>query len=86
MKSRTRNKLTDLNDHLFEQLERLNDDSLTDDQLTREMQRAESMTRISQTIVANASVILKAAKFADERIDLNNKAPEMLLGEVSDER
>ena len=33
-----RNTLMDLNNHLFEQMERLNDDGLTDESLKREMQ------------------------------------------------
>lgn len=42
-----KNTLQDLNGHLFEQLERLNDDDLSDDQLDRELKRAEGMTRIA---------------------------------------
>lgn len=56
----TRNKLTDLNNHLFEQLERLNDEDLTDDQLDREIKRAKSMTEIADAIIENANIALKA--------------------------
>lgn len=82
--SKTKNKLTDLNNLLFEQLERLNDETLKGDALQEEISRANSVTRISQSIISNASLILDAAKFADERIDLNNKATELLIGEVKD--
>ena len=85
MKNKTKNKLTDLNDHLFEQLERLNDESLKGDALNEEIARADSVTRVAQTIVSNANVMLKAAQFADNRMDINNKAPELLLGDTTDE-
>lgn len=38
-----KNTLTDLNNHLFEQMERLNDDGLDDAQLDKELRRAEGM-------------------------------------------
>ena len=37
-----KNTLTDLNNYLFEQLERLNDDELTDEQLERELKATKS--------------------------------------------
>ncbi len=82
--SKTRNKLTDLNNLLFEQLERLNDESLKGEALQEEISRANSMTRISQNIISNANTILRAAEFADDRIDISIKAPELLIGDVKD--
>ena len=46
----TRNSLEDLNNHLFEQLERLNDEDLQNDQLDREIRRANGMTAIAEAI------------------------------------
>ena len=37
-----KNKLSDLNDHLFAAIERLNDEDLTSDQLEIETKRADS--------------------------------------------
>lgn len=42
-----KNKLVDLNNHLFEQLERLNDDELTDADLEKEIKRSKAMACIS---------------------------------------
>ena len=42
----TKNTLADLNNHLFEQLERLNDDDLTGEKLQEERERAKSMASI----------------------------------------
>ena len=83
--SKTKNKLTDLNNILFEQLERLNDESLKGEALQEEIARANSVTRISQNIISNANTILRAAEFADERMDINNKTPELLIGDALDD-
>jgi len=61
-----KNKLTDLNDHLFEQLERLNDDDLTGDQLNAEIARSKAMTNVAQTIINNGELLLNAKKHADD--------------------
>ena len=62
----TKNKLVDLNNHLFEQLERLNDDSLKGEELQEERERAKSMAQIAQTIINNGELALKAVKHYDE--------------------
>lgn len=61
-----KNKLVDLNNHLFEQLERLNDEDLTPEELEREISRSKAITHISQTIVNNAELMFKAQKHYDE--------------------
>ena len=42
-----KNTLQDLNNHLFEQLERLNDEDLSDEELDKELKRADGMTKIA---------------------------------------
>ena len=61
-----RNKLIDLNNHLFEALERINDDELQGEKLQEEMARAKTITQIGNTIINNASLALEAKKYKDE--------------------
>ena len=62
----TKNKLLDLNNHLFEALERINDDELQGEKLQEEMARAKTITQIGNTIISNASLALEAKKYKDE--------------------
>lgn len=57
-----KNKLSDLNDHLFAALERLNDEELTADQIESEAKRADAIMGISDKIIANAKITLDAMK------------------------
>ena len=57
-----KNKLTDLNNHLFEQLERLNDEDLSEEQLAKEIKRADAMSKLATQIVNNAKTQVDAAK------------------------
>lgn len=56
-----RNKLTDLNDHLFMALERLNDDELNAEQLDNELKRAKGISTISKEIINSSNLIYKVA-------------------------
>lgn len=73
-----KNTLIDLNNHLFEQLERLNDDELDDEQLEKEIRRAEAMTKVSSKIIANAALGLNAEKLKVEFGGRDVHLPEML--------
>ena len=55
-----KNKLSDLNNHLFAELERLGDEDLTEEQLKAEVVRAEAITSIAEQIISNANLALKA--------------------------
>ena len=61
-----KNTLQDLNNHLFEQLERLNDEDLTDEQLDRELRRAEGMTKIATQIIENGELASKTMVHLDD--------------------
>lgn len=58
-----KNKLTDLNDILFEQLERLNDEELTPEKLEAEIERSRALTGVADKIIDNATLQLEAANF-----------------------
>ena len=55
-----RNKLTDLNDHLFAQIERLNDETLTPEQMELELKKADAMEKVSKQILDSSRVALDA--------------------------
>ena len=61
-----KNNLSSLNDYLFEELERLNDESLKGEALQEERERAKTMATIAQTIINNGELALKAVKHYEE--------------------
>lgn len=73
----TKNKLTDLNNHLFAQLERLGDEDLKGDALTEEISRAKSITNIAQQIVNNGNLVLNAIKIKEEYFPDQKALPEI---------
>ncbi|TDM48238.1 hypothetical protein ETI08_03610 [Macrococcoides goetzii] len=75
-----RNTLGDLNGYLFEQMERLNNPELTNEELKVEFERSKAITELGKTIVSNANVVLSAQKMFDGRMDANTKIPGMLEG------
>lgn len=76
-----KNTLGDLNNHLFEQLERLNDDDLKGEDLQVEMKRAKAMTSIAQQIISNGNLALQAEKFKAESLGRSKvEIPKMLEG------
>jgi hypothetical protein len=61
-----KNKLSDLNNHLFAQLERLGDEEMTPAQIESEVQRSAAVVEVAEQVVKNADIQLKAAKLYGE--------------------
>jgi hypothetical protein len=54
-----KNKMEDLRNHLFAQLERLGDENLTSDQIKEEVKRAEAIVNVGTVITEIAKVEVK---------------------------
>lgn len=61
-----KNRLSDLNNHLFAQLERLSDEDLKPDEIDREAKRGEAIVAVADQIIKNASLSIQAAKLVAE--------------------
>jgi hypothetical protein len=61
-----KNKLTDLNNHLFAQLERLGNEDLKDGDLAMEITRSRAIAIIAREAIANARLVLDAATAIEE--------------------
>lgn len=61
-----RNSLTDLNNHLFAQLERLGEEELTSEELETEIKRTKALTDVAKNIIDNGHLMLNAQKHRDE--------------------
>lgn len=73
------NNLGSLNNYLFEQLERLNDDeSLQQEELfDKEIKRSKAIINTAKTIIDNAKTVLDAQKYQSE-YGVKSDVPEML--------
>lgn len=72
--------LNDLNDLLFAQLERLSDPELEGDRLEAEINRTESICKISGQIIGSANTVLNAMKLKDNAMDATLKLPPVISG------
>lgn len=74
------NTLGNLNDVLFEQLKRLNDDKLKGEALKEEMGRSKAIGDIATRVISNGNLVLQAKKLSDNKMDADLKIPNMLEG------
>ena len=61
-----KNTLSDLNNYLFEQLERLNDDSLSEDELEREMKKTDAVVKVSEKIIETGELAFRTMQHMDQ--------------------
>lgn len=74
-----KNTLGDLSNHLFAELERLSDEDIKGDELKEEMERSDAIAKVATKIIDNASLILQAVKFKDDRM-IDEELPRLLGG------
>ena len=74
-----KNKMTDLHNHLFAQLERLSDEELKGDGLKEEIERSKAVAAVAREIIANGSLVLKAKRAIQDR-EIGEEVPPMLEG------
>lgn len=67
-----RNKISDLRDHLFASLERIDDNSLTPEQIKDEVNKAKAVAQIGSVIINSAKVEIDYLK-ATGRIDTDSE-------------
>ena len=71
-----KNKLINLNDHLFCEIERLSDEDLKGDKLLQEINRAKAVSNVATQIILNARLALDAHKALND--GLIKTAPKMI--------
>lgn len=70
-----RTKQTDLDNILFAELERLDDESLSAEELDREIKRAKAIGNVAAQINASRANSLRAAQFMDAALDAHPQLP-----------
>ena len=60
MEDQRKNQLIDLNNHLFDQMERLSRDGLDENELQREIHRSKAVSNLAAQIINNARLALDA--------------------------
>lgn len=76
-----RNTLEDLNNYLFEQLERLQDDDLSKEDFEKERKKTDSIVKVAEKIIQNGELEFRVIQHMDEYgygLDKNRKVPELL--------
>ncbi len=81
-----KNTLSDLNNHLFAQLERLSEEDLNQEQLKIEVDRSKAINCIARNIIDNAKTALEGAQIAYHTLPANKPLPEQFAIKESNEQ
>jgi hypothetical protein len=80
-----KNKLIDLNNHLFSQLERLSSDELEPESIKSEIERSKAVASLATQVISNARLVLDAHKaLSDGNIRTGKGTPKYMLGMMGD--
>ena len=74
------NNLGSLNDIMFDQLKRLNNDKISKDELKEEIERSKAMAQVSTQIINTSKVVLDAERYKNDRMEPGRQTPKMLEG------
>jgi len=74
-----KNSLSDLNNYLFAEIERINSDDLKGEELDAEIKRAKTMAGLSEAIIHNADVQLKAVEMRNNYDPQYYEIPQNIL-------
>lgn len=72
-----KNTLNDLNNILFEQIERINDDSLQGEELNEQLKKSREINNIAVTLVQSGSLLLRTMQYREEMGE-ETKSPSLL--------
>lgn len=62
----TKTTLNDLNEYLFQEMDRLTNEDLSVEDLDKEIKRSDALQKIAKTIIDNGMLALQAKKHLDE--------------------
>ena len=74
------NNLGSLNDIMFDQLKRLNNEKISKEELKEEIERSKAMAQVSTQIINTSKVVLDAERYKNDRMDPDRQTPKMLEG------
>jgi hypothetical protein len=80
-----KNRLSDLNNHLFAQMERLSNEKLDSENLKKELERSKAVSAIAKDIVANGHLTLKAQTLIWDRVIDNKEVPRLLQNDQAED-